>query len=53
MNLQNIENQIEQWRQCSENNLDKWLPSEKINPAQLHEAMRYSVLNGGKRIRLF
>jgi geranylgeranyl diphosphate synthase, type II len=47
----NTEQQIEQWRQRSEVSLDKWLPSENINPAQLHEAMRYSVLNGGKRIR--
>ena len=47
----NTEQQIEQWRQRSEMNLNKWLPSEDINPAQLHQAMRYSVLNGGKRIR--
>lgn len=46
-----LENQIEAWRQRSEKSLDKWLPSEKINPVQLHQAMRYSVLNGGKRIR--
>ncbi len=31
--------------------LDQWLPSEKTLPGHLHEAMRYSVLNGGKRIR--
>ena len=43
--------QIETWRQRSETSLDKWLPSQNINPVQLHEAMRYSVLNGGKRIR--
>lgn len=47
----NTEQQIEQWRQRSEVSLDKWLPAEKINPTQLHKAMRYSVLNGGKRIR--
>lgn len=45
------EQQIEAWRQRSEISLDKWLPSEDINPVQLHKAMRYSVLNGGKRIR--
>lgn len=27
------------------------LPSDKIEPKRLHEAMRYSTLNGGKRIR--
>jgi len=47
---ENIEQQIDQWRERSEKSLEKWLPSEKINPAQLHQAMRYSVLNGGKRI---
>lgn len=51
MTTPNTEQQIEQWRQRSEASLDKWLPSEDINPAQLHQAMRYSVLNGGKRIR--
>jgi len=51
VNKENTEQQIEKWRQRSETTLDKWLPSEKINPAQLHQAMRYSVLNGGKRIR--
>lgn len=51
MNKQNIELQIEEWRQRSEISLDKWLPSEEINPVLLHQAMRYSVLNGGKRIR--
>ena len=48
---QNTERQIEEWRQRSEKSLDKWLPSEKINPVLLHQAMRYSVLNGGKRVR--
>ena len=47
----NLEQQIEQWRLRAEKNLDKWLPAEKINPVLLHQAMRYSVLNGGKRIR--
>lgn len=28
-----------------------FLPSEQTRPTLLHEAMRYSVLNGGKRIR--
>ena len=51
MDKQNTERQIEEWRQRSEKSLDKWLPSEKINPVLLHQAMRYSVLNGGKRVR--
>lgn len=31
--------------------LETCLPSLATEPARLHEAMRYSVLNGGKRIR--
>ncbi len=31
--------------------LDTRLPSEKILPKKLHQAMRYSVLDGGKRMR--
>ncbi|HYN79098.1 MAG TPA: polyprenyl synthetase family protein, partial [Lamprocystis sp. (in: g-proteobacteria)] len=31
--------------------LDQLLPAPQIEPARLHEAMRYSVMTGGKRIR--
>ena len=31
--------------------LDHWLPTESVNPVELHQAMRYSVLAPGKRIR--
>jgi geranylgeranyl diphosphate synthase, type II len=31
--------------------LEKWLPSEDLNPESLHQAMRYSVLGSGKRVR--
>ncbi len=31
--------------------LDRWLPGAEILPARLHEAMRYSVFAGGKRLR--
>lgn len=31
--------------------LDSCLPPPTIQPTRLHEAMRYAVLNGGKRIR--
>jgi farnesyl diphosphate synthase len=31
--------------------LDAWLPRMELPPQRLHEAMRYSVLGGGKRIR--
>lgn len=43
------------WRAASqiraENALEQWLPVATINPARLHEAMRYAVLGGGKRVR--
>ncbi|HSY44228.1 MAG TPA: polyprenyl synthetase family protein, partial [Candidatus Acidoferrum sp.] len=31
--------------------LDKFLPPEKIRPATIHKAMRYSIFAGGKRMR--
>ncbi len=31
--------------------LERWLPPAATAPARLHEAMRYSVLGGGKRMR--
>ena len=31
--------------------LEACLPQTEPGPAQLHEAMRYAVLNGGKRVR--
>lgn len=31
--------------------LEKQLPAANCAPARLHEAMRYAVLNGGKRVR--
>jgi len=34
-----------------ESALDHWLPPADQAPQQLHQAMRYSVLGGGKRIR--
>jgi farnesyl diphosphate synthase len=34
-----------------ERSLDAWLPAASTLPAKLHEAMRYTVMGGGKRIR--
>lgn len=31
--------------------LEHWLPGPQITPERLHQAMRYSVLGGGKRVR--
>jgi len=43
--------QLEAWRQRMESALAARLPAATAIPARLHEAMRYSVLGGGKRIR--
>ena len=43
--------QLEAWRLRMEHALAARLPSATAVPARLHEAMRYSVLGGGKRIR--
>ncbi|MGI9291868.1 MAG: polyprenyl synthetase family protein [Gammaproteobacteria bacterium] len=39
------------WLARVEQKLDQVLPPAGTSPARLHEAMRYSVLGGGKRIR--
>jgi geranylgeranyl pyrophosphate synthase len=43
--------QLESWRVRMEHALAARLPPAHDLPARLHEAMRYSVLGGGKRIR--
>jgi geranylgeranyl pyrophosphate synthase len=43
--------QLEMWRARMEKALDVRLPGADVVPTRLHEAMRYSVLGGGKRIR--
>jgi geranylgeranyl pyrophosphate synthase len=42
---------LEHWRARTEHALEARLPGPDILPARLHQAMRYSVLGGGKRIR--
>lgn len=34
-----------------EDALEGWLPAADAEPATLHQAMRYAVLGGGKRVR--
>ena len=34
-----------------ERSFDTWLPAATTHPATLHDAMRYAVMDGGKRIR--
>ena len=43
--------QLEAWQARMELALSARLPAPDVTPARLHEAMRYSVLGGGKRIR--
>jgi farnesyl diphosphate synthase len=42
---------LQEHQSCVEAALDAWLPAAEIQPEHLHEAMRYSVLSDGKRIR--
>ncbi|HRD66466.1 MAG TPA: (2E,6E)-farnesyl diphosphate synthase [Candidatus Competibacter sp.] len=46
-----IEEAIKQYRARIEQALDKRLPAADLHPSDLHRAMRYAVLGGGKRIR--
>jgi geranylgeranyl pyrophosphate synthase len=43
--------QLEAWQVRMERALAARLPASDVIPERLHEAMRYSVLGGGKRIR--
>ena len=43
--------QVQIYQRSVENTLDCWLPDINSEPRKLHEAMRYSVLAEGKRIR--
>ena len=53
--LQTVPTDFLEWsrerQQLVEVRLQESLPSPEIVPARLHEAMRYAVLGGGKRIR--
>jgi len=43
--------QLESWRARMERALAERLPQADVVPTRLHEAMRYCVLGGGKRVR--
>jgi len=40
-----------QCRERLEHSFDSWLPAAVTHPATLHDAMRYTVMDGGKHIR--
>jgi geranylgeranyl pyrophosphate synthase len=46
-----LNEQMRHWQQRVDAALEQWLPLPEIEPFRLHEAMRYSVFNGGKRLR--
>src|SRR4030067_3838286 len=46
-----VKKQIADYQQRADAILNRWLPSQATLPGRLHEAMRYSTFNGGKRIR--
>ena len=46
-----FEAELKDWQSRMERALDKRLPAPNQVPERLHQAMRYSVLGGGKRIR--
>jgi farnesyl diphosphate synthase len=47
----NLADKTRAWTERVEAKLDALLPDATRDPQKLHEAMRYSVLGGGKRIR--
>lgn len=42
---------VESWRLRFETKLEQRIPADGTVPSRLHQAMRYSALSGGKRIR--
>jgi len=47
----NLSECMRTWQRRADDALDSWLPGNDIEPFRLHKAMRYSVFNGGKRLR--
>lgn len=43
--------QLEDFRKRAEAGIDQWMPPADTTPKRLHEAMRYSLEAGGKRLR--
>ena len=46
-----FESRIAHYTSRVENMLDNVLPAATVEPKRLHDAMRYAVFNGGKRVR--
>ncbi len=52
-NLSTLRSALESDRAIVDHELERILPSEDDYPASIHQAMRYSVFAGGKRLRPF
>lgn len=48
---QSLKEKLRQYQQRVESAIDVYIPSAQTRPVKLHEAMRYSMEAGGKRIR--
>lgn len=49
--MSKTEQQLKHLREQVENAIERYLPSAQTRPGKLHEAMRYSMSAGGKRLR--
>ena len=50
-NSMNFKNTLENYQKQIESAMDELLPASNTRPARLHQAMRYSLQAGGKRLR--
>lgn len=51
MNNQDFKKEFETKRKMVEEAIEKYLPAETVRPSIVHQAMRYSMKVGGKRLR--
>lgn len=47
----NFQQEMKARKKMVESALDIMLPGSEVEPVSIHQAMRYAVLNGGKRLR--
>ncbi|HUP66131.1 MAG TPA: farnesyl diphosphate synthase [Thermoanaerobaculia bacterium] len=51
MDSNDLKVRLESWRAAIDSTLERYLPPVSTPPPVIHEAMRYAVLGGGKRLR--
>ncbi|MBL8152159.1 MAG: polyprenyl synthetase family protein [Blastocatellia bacterium] len=49
--MESLKNYLDEKRKMVDQWLDKLVPSKQTPPSEIHEAMRYSLFAGGKRLR--